>query len=190
MSRLAMCALALLWAGCGDDATGPVLRSGPWYGYLMDQNNQLRGVISADVALDGKVNVKVQGFLTDGTTPFSIESNAAVLREGSNFSISGTEGIHPVSGYGRERVFDTLFEVAIPIDNIPAHQLTVGTENWEFQIQAGVDTDVAMGSWAVHSMVTGYLNVGSFMAQPGNLPPPDAEDFDAPADGPTDAGTD
>jgi hypothetical protein len=190
MSRLAMCAFALLWAGCGDDASGPVLRSGPWYGYLMDQSNQVRGVISADVALDGKVHVKVEGFLSDGTTPFSIESNAAVLREGSNFSISGTEGINSVSGYGRERVFDTLFEVAIPIDNIPAHQLTVGTENWEFQIQAGMDTDQATGSWAVHSLVTGTLNVGSFMAQPGILPPPDAEDIDAPADGPTDAGTD
>src|SRR5262245_53865891 len=144
MSRIAMCALALLWAGCGDDASGPVLRPGPWYGYLVDQQNMLRGAISADVAVDGHIHLRVEGKLADGMTPFLIETNASVLREGSNFDITGTEGIHSVSGYGRERVFDTLFEVAIPIDSVPEHRLLVGTETWEFEIQAGMDADLAM----------------------------------------------
>jgi hypothetical protein len=185
MSRfgMSMCACALALLGCGDDASGPVLRAGPWYGYFSDANDQLRGSISAQVSLDGKITLHIEGKLVDQTTPFAIDTNASVLHEGSNFAITGTEGNQSVTGYGRERVFETMLIVAIPIDTLPSHQLMVGTDTWEFEIQGGADTTAALGSWGVRSLSTGEVNSGTFMAQPGDLPPPDAEDIDALGDG-------
>src|SRR5262249_8465772 len=107
MIRVVVCAFALTLAGCGDDNSVPVLRSGPWFGYFAADANKLRGAFTADVAADGKVQLRVQGKLSDEMTPLDIEAPAAILREGSNFFISGTEGNKSVSGYGRERVFDT-----------------------------------------------------------------------------------
>jgi hypothetical protein len=171
-----------------------VLRQGPWYGYFADSENKILGAFTADVQLDGNLQIRVEGRLSDMMTPLVMEANAAVLREGSNFNITGTEGNRSVSGYGRERVFDTLLELKIPIDNVPAHQLSVGSDFWGFQIVAGVDVDSVVGSWETDSQSTGEIITGMLIAQPGELPPPDAMDLDAPmdapGDAPGDAGTD
>jgi hypothetical protein len=195
MFRFAVCALALSLAGCGDDAntSGPVLKSGPWYGYFVDFNDQLRGNFHGDVDINGNIHLHVEGTLADFNTRFNFDTNAAVLYEGSNFSVSGNEGNLPVSGYGRERVFDTMFVVAIPIDSLNEHALTVGLDRWEFQMQGGASLNSASGAWSVRSLQSGVINTGMFIAAPGDLFPLDAMDdgaLDAPVDAPVDAGTD
>ena len=190
MIRLAVCVFALSLGGCSDDSSGPVLRSGPWYGYFADDGNKLRGAFTADVSVDGKIQLHVRGKLADEMTPLDIEASTAILREGSNFFISGTQGNRSVSGYGRERVFDTTLECLIPVPNdcAPEHQLHVGNDLWNFSIFAGANRDQVVGAWSVRGVTTHELNSGMFMAQPGDLPPPDALDLDAPVDAPVDAG--
>jgi hypothetical protein len=195
MFRFAVCALALSLAGCGDDAntSGPVLKSGPWYGYFVDFNDQLRGNFKGDVDVNGNIHLHIDGTLADFATRFNIDTNAAVLFEGSNFTISGHEGNLPVSGYGRERVFDTMFVVAIPIDTLAEHALTVGIDRWSFSLQGGASLNMVSGAWSVKSELTGEINTGMFIAAPGDLFPLDAMDdgaLDAPGDAPVDAGTD
>ena len=195
MSRIAVCVLALSLAGCGDDSmtSGPVLRAGPWYGYFVDYNDQLRGNFSGTVNPDGTMQLHIEGTLADFQTRFHIDTNAAVLYEGSNFNISGKEGNLAVSGYGRERVFDTMLEIAIPIDSLNEHALMVGMDRWQFNLTGGASANMATGAWLVSSQ-NGMTNSGMFIAAPGDLFPLDAMDDaadDAPAvDAPVDAGTD
>src|SRR4051812_25931493 len=130
--------LGLCGAGCGAPDSGPILQSGPWFGYFQDLNQTVSGSINFLADADGKIHVHIEGRLADGISPFTFETGAAILREGSNFNVSGSVAGMPVSGYGRERVFTTVLEVAIPIDDSPEHRLLVGPAAYQFAIEAGV----------------------------------------------------